>query len=132
MASDDSSLIEEVRGLTDYDEEIFTNSEFDELLGVAKEEIRADLRSPDLQFYTEDTFQATRALFWFTCIGAKVRVGEIAGIDLTIESIQASLPDVEEYQFWFQQFDKRLRSASSSQGAAVTNIERTDRTYGDT
>lgn len=131
MASDDDSLIAEARALTDYNSEIFTDSEVQEILDIAKDEIRADLGAPELTFYTQETFQATRALFWFTCIGLKVRAGEIAGVDLTVESIEAAQGDVENYNLWFSNFSKRIRAASTSPGPAVASVARDNRTYGD-
>lgn len=133
MATDDQSLILEARGLTDYDAGFFSDSEFDEVVGVAKEEIRADLGAPDLEFYTEETFHATRALFWFVCIGAKIRTGELEGVSFVIGDIEANPPSGTGHDFWFQMLSKRIGSAAqeASPGPALINMSRTNRTYGD-
>lgn len=133
MASDDNGLIAEARGITDYDSDIFTDSEFQALVDIGKEELRAEFGEPSLTFYEEDTFQATRALFWFVCIGAKIRAGEIAGINLTVGDLDATQPAQSSYDFWFSSFQKRLSAAASEQSAGPShaNLSRTDRTYGD-
>lgn len=133
MASSDSELIAEARGLTDYDSEIFTDSEFQQIVDIGKEELRAELGDSSLSFYTDDTFQATRALFWFVCIGSKVRAGEIAGINLTVGDLKAAQPAQSSYDIWFNSFNKRLASASSEQsaGPAQETLSRDNRSYGD-
>lgn len=125
------TLIEEARAITDYDSNIYTDSEFQELVDIGREEIRAETGSPELSFYTSDTFQATRALFWFTCIAAKVRAGEIAGVNLTVESIEAAQPGNENYAYWFRNFGKRIRAAAGATGPASIVLSRTERSYGD-
>lgn len=133
MASDDSSLIAEARGLTDYDSSIFTNPEIKEIVQIAKQEIRADLGQPDLSFYTEDTFQATRALFWFVCIGLKIKAGEIAGINLEIGDLRTQNPAQGHYSIWFESFRKRMAGAERQiqSGPSSVVLERDNRSYGE-
>lgn len=133
MASDDDTLVDEARTLTNYDDSILSESEFRELIEIGKEELRAALGEPSLTFYQDDRYQATRALFWFVCIAAKVRVGELGGLNLTVESLEAQNPGEAHHSYWFRNFQQRLRAAGNvnSGGASSTVLSRTNRTYGE-
>lgn len=138
MATSDTELVQEARAITDYDASILSDSEFHSLVRIGKEEIRAEFDSPNFSFYQtgeEHTLQADRALFWFTCIAAKIRAGEIAGLDIDIGQIRTSQPDQERYQPWFRQLNKRLNAATSkhseASGISQQAPQRDDRQYGE-
>lgn len=137
MATSDTELITEVRSFTGYtDTNTFSDQDIQELVDIAKEEIRADIGDPNFTFYqtgATNTHNADRALFWFTCIGTKVRAGELGSISLTINDLESGRAHEQDYQFWFSQFSTKMSSArtshSAESGAASRQIERTDRSY---
>lgn len=135
MASDDNSLIAEARALTDYDSQVYTDSEFQELVDIGKEELRASLGVPDFQFYTEEHLSATRALFWFVCIAAKVRAGEISAVNITVGDFETQNPASTHYDYWFDNFQSRMQAAyhetDAGGGPSQINLSRTERTYGE-
>lgn len=134
MATDDESLMREVRALTGYtDENTFSDIDLLDLINISKQEVRSELGLPDLTFHESETYQADRALFWFTCITLKVRAGEIGNVDINIGDVLEYTDSQNEYSYWFEQLRKRMSSAATSQGlsgASSTVIERDDeRTY---
>lgn len=136
MATSDQELITEVRALTDYHPDVMSDSDIQTLIDIGKEEMRARFADPDFQFYRtgdDSTHSADRALFWFTCIAAKVRAGEIAGINITVDDIEASTSSVGQYDFWFENFRQKLSEAEASLNPAVSqsSLQRDNRTYGD-
>jgi hypothetical protein len=133
MATDDTTLISEARAITDYDTEIMSDSEFQELVDIAKEELRAEWQLPDYQFYGNTTsgdigfiLQRDRALFWYVCIAAKIRGGEIAAPNITIGSIRATSYTGSKFDFYFENLDKRLSTIERSSGPRITQITRDD------
>lgn len=135
MASDDNELIAEVRGITDYDSSIFSDNELQQLVRIGKEELRSALGVADFQFYTEESQSATRALFWFVAIAAKVRAGEISNVNITVGDFETQNPANIHYDYWFSNFRNRLQEAyretASGGGPEQISLSRTNRTYGD-
>lgn len=131
MAQNDSDLIKEARALTGYDESVFSDSDFQDLVDIGKEELKSEWGLPDFTFYQDESLDHTRALFWFVCIAAKVRAGEIAGVNLTVGSIRSSSFSEDKFSYWFRNFDQRVRSAADSNGPAMSSVSRSERTYGD-
>lgn len=134
MAADDESLIAEARVLTDYDSDIINDEDMQDLVDLGKEEISGKVGNQSLTFYNEETFQATRALFWYVCIAAKVKAGELAGMNISADDFEASNPAESHYGFWFDNFQEKLSRAQRSllPGASVISIERSsERVYGD-
>lgn len=133
MTENDIELIHEVRGITDYGSEILLDEELETIVGIGKAELRADLGNQALEFYTSETHNATRALFWFTCIGAKIKVGELQGMQITIGDIEANAPSGTGDDYWFNQFEQKRAAAANdmSPGPSVSNMTRANRTYGD-
>lgn len=133
MADSDYELIQEVRGLTDYHPDVMSDSDIRTLINIGKEELRARLGDPEFSFYETETHSADRALFWFTCIATKVKAGEIAGINITVDQIEASTSNLGQYDYWFESFRERLSEAETQVGATIsqTLIERDNRSYGD-
>jgi hypothetical protein len=130
MASSDSELIEEVRALTDYDESVYSDEEIQELVDIGKSELRSKWNEPELDFYTSERSHVERALFWFTCIATKVRIGEIASMNIRVESFEATKPGNLHYDYWFRNFQQHMRDAYQNPGPSSTVMSRTDRSYG--
>lgn len=133
MARTDQELIDEARALTGYDDgAMFTNADMEALVNLSKEEIRSSLGAPEFEFYRRgevNTLDADRALFWFLCIGAKIRAGEIGSVELTVDNLEEQSGE-GQFNVWFKNFQQRLHAAQTNvTGAATTSISRTDRTY---
>lgn len=137
MASTDTELVREARVITDYNDRVISDSQMQALVGICKDEIRAEVGNPDLTFYASDgsTFEADRALFWFVCIAAKIKTGEIGSVNLEIEDILSHKPAQGHYDVWFDNLESRLNQyvrERQEHGPAHRLIEREDdRTYGE-
>jgi hypothetical protein len=139
MATDDGTLVAEVRALTDYDETIMSDLELLALVDVAKEEIKADVDDTTITFYSGDQ-KADRALFWLTCLFAKIKLGEIEAPNVSISSLRIRQASVaERYGVWVKNFEKNLAGIVTSDGEAAvgrpmghTKVARTEseRSYG--
>lgn len=135
MATSDQELIDEVRSFTGYDNDPFSDQKIQTTLETAKEEIRAKLAEPNFQFYGSDTLQADRALFWLTCLGLKLRAGEIGAAEFSIDELETQpLNDSSgEANVWFHNFINSLRGAEredlGSSGLSHVQVSRDDRTY---
>lgn len=130
MATNDSELITEVRALTNYSADMMTDSTIQELIEIGKQELESEFREDFVGFYEGNT-PADRALFWFTCIATKVRAGEIAGINLTVGSIRATSYSNSKFEFWFDNFEKKLIQAQGGRPVSNRQLDRDNRTYGD-
>lgn len=131
MASSDSELVEEVRSLTDYDEHVYSDGEIRGLVDIGKSELRSKWNEPELDFYTEERLHVERALFWFTCIAVKVRAGEIASMNIRVETFEATKPGNTHYGYWFRNFQQHFRDAYGESGPSSVIMSRSNRSYGD-
>jgi hypothetical protein len=138
MATSDSELIAEARALTEYDTTIIDDVTFQELVDICKEEIRSALRDEEFSFYqTEDpgSLAADRALFWMVCIAAKIRTGELAGMNIEVSELRMQNPGHIHHETWFRNFRQQMvraeQNQASSNGPANITLSRTNRTYGD-
>lgn len=135
MVSSDTELIEQVRGMTDYDASVMSDSEIQTLVDIGKEEIAgylvADDETPsDFTFYSGN-YDADRALFWFTCIAAKAKAGEIASVNLTVGSLRSTAYAGSKFELYFENFDKKMRGAENGNLPATSAPERDGRSYGE-
>lgn len=128
MASNDAELIKEVLDLTDY-HGVLDQSQVWSLVAIAKDEIETEVGQESLNFYANQP--ANRALFWLTCLFSKIKTGEYEGMDLIVSEIEMNrIPD-NEGTIWLKQFEKKIRQLSSSDRTYVANLNRTERSYGD-
>lgn len=130
MATSDSELKDEVRGLTDYDSSIITSGEMDTLLSIAKSEIETEVSDGSLDFYSDNRLE--RSLFWLICLFTKIKTGEYEGMDLAISEVEMNkIPDGDDGSIWLNEFERRLHQYKSLDKTYVASISRTDRSYGD-
>lgn len=130
MADSQTEIRDEVRALTDYSKNIFSDAEMDEVIGIAEDEVRAEISDPSLTFYQgNDTFNADRAVMWLSALFAKIRSGEIEGVELSagdLDTNSLSAPNT----FWYIQFQRRLSQVDGTPGFGSTQVTREDdRTY---
>lgn len=138
MATDDASLIVEVRDITEYNAEIISDEQFQRLVSLAQREIAAKVGIPDLDFYND--LDAERALFWLTCLFAKIRAGEVDGVEMQIGDIRNKplRVDGEEDRsmavVWRAEFNDYFNQLLTQNGGSFGSrrISRGDsRTYGE-
>lgn len=127
MATTDSELIDEVRQLTDYDSALISDSDFQELVNIAKEELDSEV--PDsarpLSYYGSDTHEQDRALFWLVCLFSKVKAGEIGVPTFSVNELRQNALD-EQSNFWMMMFNTRVHQISGASGFGSTSLERAD------
>lgn len=130
MASSQTEVREDVRSITDYDKSIFSDSELDELISIAEDEVKTEVGELDLAFYNgEETFNQDRAVFWLSALFAKVRSGEIEGVELSAGDLETSSLSAQG-SYWFDQYRRRLAQVSGSPGFGQVQVSRTsERTY---
>lgn len=127
MATDDASLKTEVRAITDYDSGILTTSDLQEVLNIAKEELRANKNDGSLDFYGD--IRAERTLFWLTCIFAKVKTGEIDGATFEISELQVESEEGGN-SLYFDNFWRNYHSIGDGRPRGHLKGQRSDRQYG--
>lgn len=123
MVDSDEELIDQVRTLTDYDEFVYTDSEFQGLVDLCKEELQEHWSEPTFSWYGSETLSQDRALFWFVCIAARVRAGEYSAMDISVADIQLQPADGD---FFITKFHEKMNSVAGGPMAATTNIERSE------
>lgn len=133
MVTSDQELITQALNYLDYND-IFSDSEVQEIVDIGKDEIRADIGIYDLTFYQSEpngTTNLDRALFWFTCVGLKVRTGEMASVNLTAGSIRSTAYTGGKFSHLTNGFADKMRAAEARRGGpAMKQSQRTDnRTY---
>lgn len=126
MVADDTELADNVRALTDYDETILTDSELQEVIQLAKGEFWADTDTSE-PFYSGNK-QADQALFWLTCLFAKIKVGELSAPDFQIAEIDVEQSSDEESR-WFSNYRRYRDIATAGSSGKIGQISRSNRTY---
>lgn len=137
MATDDLTLKSEVRSITDYDTTIIGDGDLDAVIAVAKREIAAKVGIPDLDFYSG--LSEERALFWLTCLFAKIKKGEVEGMEMSIGDVEKKplrvdgKDDRASAVVWKAEFSHHFNSLLSQNGGAYASrsIARNNRIYGD-
>lgn len=136
MAQSDTELIDEARAITGYtDGTIVSDSDFQILLNICKDELRSDFGVSDYSFYNGN-LHADRALFWFLAIAAKIHTGELGGMNITTGEVEARTTGHNHHEAaWFSNFETKKRKAArivrESVGPSHTAPQRDGRTYGD-
>lgn len=121
MVDSDEQMIEQSRTLTDYDEFVYTDFEFQSLVDLCKEELRDHWDEPGFDWYGSDTLTEDRALFWFLCIAARIRAGEYSAMDISVADIQLQSADGD---FFIAKFNEKMDGVAGGPSAASANIER--------
>lgn len=137
MATDDTTLMAEVRLLTEYNTAIISDADLTSLVSLAKAELEAKVGVSDLVFYGNPP--AERSLFWLTCLFAKIRAGELDGMEMEIGDVRSAplRVDGEEQQstavVWRAEFNSYFSRLLTEIGGAVASrsIARPNRTYGE-
>lgn len=128
MATSDAELISEVRSLTNYDSELISDSDFNDLVAIAKEEILLDVDAGSVSYYGSNTHANDRALFWLTALFAKVKAGEVGASTFSVADVRAN-SDSWQTSMWLSQYDKAISQNTDSLGFGSTTVARDDREY---
>lgn len=129
MANNKSDLIAEARSLTDYDSSLISDSDFGDLVDIGQEEIQAETGVDNqISFFGSDTLQQDRALFWLTCLFAKIKAGEVGASNFSIADLESEPLD-DQSNVWMSHFKKRLGAVEDARGFGQTSLSRTDRSY---
>lgn len=134
MATNDQELIREVRGFTDTGVDMIPGDEMQVLVDIGKEEIRSDIGKRNQDFYKSNTLPLDRALFWFTCLATKVKLGEVGSANFEIEDITSEKPGQGHFDIWFKNLEDKLRQWEFDRqdgGPAQKQFVRDGRTYGE-
>jgi hypothetical protein len=129
MATDDATLLAEIRLLTHYDASLIDDPDLQGLIDLAKRELLANTGDPNLDWY--GNIATERSLFWLTCIFCKVKLGEIDAPSFKIGELDVDSYDPEEQVgLWLNNFWKNYWAIG--EGAPIGHIKnnRSDRTYG--
>lgn len=130
MAQNDDELIEEVRSLTGYSEQIIDPAEMHSLLLVAKEDIRG-LSTGEIPDIYDDKV-AERATFWTVVMFTKVFTGELDAPNFKIGSISVdTMPRRDIVRVWYRQLDQYVNRLSSGRALGIGSPRRTSREYSD-
>jgi hypothetical protein len=128
MAVDDTTLIAEVRALTDFGPSVISEPDLKEVIEIAKRELRADIGDPIYDLYGD--LQAERALFWLSCIFLKVKAGEIDAPSFSIGELQVRQSNfTERHGVWMDRFLKHYLSISGLTPVGHIKPTRPDREY---
>ncbi len=139
MPDDYGNLLEEIRYITDYPEEVYDDDEIVDGIQFTEGEIRGILENPELEFEDDgsvDRFNARRALMWATCYHLKVKSGEIGGMPMSIGDVDMSRllsrgePAVGSVFDVLQKFQTYLdRLDGSPRNFRSSTVSRSDRQY---
>lgn len=137
MAQDEPELKTEVRDFTQYTTGVLSDSGIDTALSRAKRHIAVRKNVSFANFDYFQTEQREEALFWLTCLFAKVMTGE-----LDSQKVQIGAVDIDDFQsnddgnavIWAQNSERALAAIDSGgdnpYGVGITSPEREDRVYG--
>ena len=129
MATDDTSLIEEVRLLTEYDVTIISDPDMLSLVNLARRELDATVGTPITDYYSN--LSSERALFWLTCIFSKVKTGEIEAPEFSVGELRIQRDALgPTASIWFNNFMKHYRAIDGGTPVGHIKNNRSDRSYG--
>ena len=139
MASSDDTLIAEARIQTGYSELVLDRDDWDAIFGIARRHIRVEKGITqdwdEADWYEEQNRE--EALFWFSCLFAKVATGELDAQAVSVGSInQKTLMSKEtgSATIWYRNAKKAMGGMAGSfdnpYGTGSRNVVRDDRLYG--
>lgn len=130
MVSTKSDLKDDVRQFTGYtSEKVLSIDGLDTSYRRAKRHISIEKAlEPAFNWFSEDNPEAQEALFWYTCLFAKIQTGEIDSQDLQVGAVDEGHLPAEETQ-WYQKAESALRSLKSDGIFQSSRPVRNDREY---
>lgn len=141
MASSDADLLPQLRIQTGYSTRVLDDTEFGAVMDVARRHIRtrkgieADWQESD--WYSNEYRE--EALFWWTCLFAKVATGDLDAQTLQVGAVDAKAllaKEDDEVTTWYRNAETALRNiepgtkVQSGYGFGIGGPSREDRVYG--
>lgn len=122
---------QEFRTITGYGSSVLSESEVETVMGRAEKHIRSRKGVEDsFEFLSENT--AEEALFWYTCLFAKVATGELDSQDLQVGALDASTllaKEDDEVTEWYRNAAKAIRNFKPGSMFRASAPVRTEREY---
>lgn len=127
-----TDFLVEFRTITNYGERILSNSEVEAVMGRAEKHIRSRKTNlpDDFDFFSDN--QGEEALFWFTCLFAKVATGELDSQDVSAGALDAETllaKDDDEITTWYRNATRALRNLRPGNMFRAASPARTEREY---
>lgn len=127
-----TDFLVEFRTITNYGERILSNAEVEAVMGRAEKHIRSRKTNlpDDFDFLTNA--QGEEALFWFTCLFAKVATGELDSQDVSAGALDAEAllaKEDEEVTTWYRNATRALRNLKPGNMFRAASPIRTERDY---
>lgn len=134
MALNEGTVIEEVRGITDYPDTVLSDNQIRTLVQTAQRDITATTQNYDIDWYNDSSIDGNRSLVWTTALYCKIKSGEIDGVDMDIGNLKVDSIDDKEAAVWYQKASKYIQSLFVAEDTHMpfgsSNVERNNRTYG--
>lgn len=142
MASSDAELIAEARIQTGYGTRTLDANDFGSVLSIAKRHIRTR-RAIEVTWDESDWYDneyREEALFWFSCLFAKVSTGELDAQDIQVGAVDAKsllAKGNKQVTEWYRKAEQALKSVEpgdntdAGYGHGIRSGGREDRLYGE-
>lgn len=142
MASSDAELLPQLRIQTGYSARVLDDTDFGAVMDVARRHIRT--RKGIEQTWEEADWYSNEyreeALFWWTCLFAKVATGELDAQTLQVGAVDAKqllAKEKKEVTTWYRNAERALGAmepgsqTASGYGFGIGGPSRDNRVYGD-
>lgn len=125
-------FIIEFRTITSYGEEVLATSDVETVMDRAEKHIRSrKVNLPDDFDFLSDS-QGEEALFWYTCLFAKVATGELDSQDISAGALDAETllaKEDDEVTSWYRNAARALRNFRPGNLLRASSPVRNDREY---
>lgn len=134
MIANETELKAEVREMTGYKTaNILSDDGLDTAYTAAQRHIRVQKNlDPSFSWFGSEKAQATDALFWYTCLFAKVQTGELDSQDLQVGAVNSSAllaKDNHDVTTWYRNAKDAVRALKADSIIRASAPARTDRAY---
>lgn len=134
MVTTETELKADVREMTGYtSEQVLSTDGLDTAYRRAKRHIRIEKSyEADLDWFDVEFPEREEALFWFTCLFAKVQTGELDSQDLQVGAVDTNsllAKDNDSVTMWYRNASGALKSLKADRIMRSASPARSDRTY---
>lgn len=128
----EQDLKAEFRVITEYSTDIMSDADLDAVMSRAKKHIRAKKGlQAGIDWYGD--VHREEALFWFTCLFAKVATGELDAQDVQVAAIDVKnllAKDDNDVTTWYRNAMSALHALEPAATTGISAPERENRVYG--
>ena len=135
---DKDKIYEDVRWITDYPEEVFSDIEVYQGIDFTIRDLEARIGDDETALEEfQESFEGEQAVMWATCYHLKVKSGEIGSLPMSIGDVdmqtvirngmynEAAVGVID----WIEQFERYFAKFSQEGGYGMISGSRTDRSY---